>query len=653
MRILPVEAVPLAFRHPLQPREPAAGFAARLAALNGRSLPEFLREMSISSRGLDVAEKSAIRQIAFLGSAEADRLVRYTPLRKGEKFYTVAGEVFLRKSIKRTYFSYCASCLTEDLDAFEGPLAARPWLRVEWMLTHMKSCPRHRTFLCEARPERMPFAHFDFNEMIRQVVPRLAVEASMAAEADASPFQDWLLARLQGVRRETNWLDGVPMYAAVAFCEALGVSSLHPPKVRTAKLTETDWAAAADEGYRIAYAGAEGLHALLSRLNRGQAATRGFWGPRDTYGYAYGLLQRTLADPAYEKFRNAVRSFAVETMPIEPGTDVLGVVAGERKIHTVRTAAKDSGLHALTVRRLFNRMGVEEAADASGKMDHRIVVKADDLAAIIAELRNALSSPAVEKHLGIPKDHLKQLVSDGHLKALAKSDRRYGKRRFSLSDIEAFRRRWFDGAVEVAAASGRQVDIAEARRVSTCSISRLIEIVLSGKLKWKGRLAGRDDYMAIVVDADEVTRIVRSDASRSNLTKEEAERFLLVTRGPTVNALIRVGHLTVLEEFSPDARRNIPVVSRPSAETFRQRHVSLVELCQRTGLHHKQVRSQLSMSGIYPVLPEAEVGAFFYDRTSVANMEQENPDAWTFDKIAARKFFRSRARAHLKVATNL
>lgn len=73
---------------------------------------------------------------------------------------------------------------------------------------------------------------------------------------------------------------------------------------------------------------------------------------------------------------------------------------------------------------------------------------------------------------------------------------------------------------------------------------------------------------------------MRSSGTRTNLTKEEAEAFLPGTHDRVVSALIASGYLTLVEEFSPDARRMIPVVSRESANAFRTRFVSLGELRQ-------------------------------------------------------------------------
>ena len=160
-----------------------------------------------------------------------------------------------------------------------------------------------------------------------------------------------------------------------------------------------------------------------------------------------------------------------ETMPIEPGTNVLGEIAGGRKVHTVRTAARDSGVHALTIRRLFKRMGVDEAGEQSGIMDHRILVKSDDLHRVVAELKDAITAPEVERLLGVPRLHLKELVAGGHLSALADTgSRRNAKRRFSTEAVEQLRTRLFDGAYEVSEPTERQVDVIGARRSSTCTI---------------------------------------------------------------------------------------------------------------------------------------------------------------------------------------
>ncbi|TIS87696.1 TniQ family protein [Mesorhizobium sp.] len=654
MRVLKKEVKPLAFAYPLEHQETAAGFASRLAAVNGRSLKYLLRDMAIANRNLDKAEESEIRRIAILGSADLEKLLRYTPFEKSSRHYQVAGEILPRLSVNRTYFRFCPHCAIEDMEKYDGVSYSRPWLRLEWTISHFRSCDRHRVHLTVTSPERIPFAPFDFNQTMRFLTPELHKHADEAPEAGQSPFQAWLQDRIEGRRSEENWLDDLPLFVAAPFCEALGVSALHAPKVPISKFNARDWAVAADAGFEIASAGETALRQLLQRLTDAQSSTRGFWGPRDTYGYAYGVLQRTAKDPAWAKPRELVREFALETMPIEPGTDVLGVTATERKVHTVRTAARDSGMHALSIRRLFERLGIEEAADQSGKLDHRIIVKAAEIGSVVSALRKAVTAPAVEKILGVPRIHLNDMVAHGHIRALADTDRRNGKRRFSLEEVERVREQILKGAIEVSEPTERQMGVSGVRKAATCTIPDVLAMIFSDQLTWKGRLKGRTDYGALLLDAEEVTKIIRSRGTRTHLTKEEARDFIPGAHDRSINKLIAEGHLEMAEEYSHDARRMLPVVSMESIAAFLVDYVSLGELCQRTGLHHKRVRATLKLAGILPELVPESAGAFFYSREAVDEFEGADPAAWDYEQESALKALRKLKAAERKpVASNV
>ncbi|WP_170314848.1 TniQ family protein [Aquibium carbonis] len=640
MRVITHEVRPLGFSYPLEHRETAAGFASRLAAVNGRSLKNLLRDMAIYNRNLDKADEATVRKIAILGSADADRLLRYTPFEQGKQHYQVADEVLPRLSVNRTFFRFCPRCAVDDMARYDGVSHSRPWMRLEWTIAHFRSCERHRVQLTVTSPERIPFAPFDFNQTMRALLPDLNRHSDNAPEADRSPFQSWLRGRIDGCRSDDNWLDDLPLYVAAPFCEALGMSALHPPKFPISKLEACDWALAAETGYEIASGGEPAIRELLDRLTAAQSSTRGFWGLRDTYGYAYGVLQKTASDPAWEKPRNLFREVALKNVPIEPGTDVLGVTATHRKVHTVRTAARDSGMHALSIRRLFKRLGVEEAAERSGKLDHRILVEAESVNSLMAELRDAVTAPAVERMLGVPRMHLNDMVAHGHIKAVGNTDRKNGKRRFSIAEVERVRKLIFDGSVDVIDPTARQMDVSGVRKAATCTIPDVLQMIFSEQLSWKGRMQGRDDYGALLLDADEVTALIRSRGTRVHLTKEEARNFIPGTHDRVINKLIAQGHLDLIEEYSHDARRMLPVVSMESIAAFVADYVALGELCQRTGLHHKRVRATLKLAGILPELVPEAVGAFFYRREAVDGFEAANHDAWEYDQETALKALR-------------
>jgi hypothetical protein len=611
---------PLAWRHPLQPRETAVGFASRLAALNGVNLQDFARDMRIRARDIDLGDKSAVRELAVLGGLSRDAttdLLRYTPQRNyGERSSSIAGETLKPLSVARTYFRFCPHCVAEDLTSFEGARAARPWLRLEWTIRHVRSCRVHDVALVDAAPERKLFQPFDFNETLAtDVLPVLDRLRAAAAHAPHSAFEDWVIARLDGVREPGNWLDDIPLAPAIAFCEALGISALHKPKVQTKFLEERAWAEAGAEGFHLASRGEKGLRELFDHLVAAQADQRGVMGLRDTYGYVYGLLEKTIDDENFAAFRSVARRHAFDNVPIEPGTVVLGEELKERRFHTVRSAAAASGAAPLSIRRLFARRGIEEAHGESGRSDLRVIVRADEISEVTEALKAAVASGIVMKMVGTSKAIFDRLVALGYLPTVNGSEKEaYAKHRFSRAAIDEMMSRFFDGAVDVDEPGPRQMPLGTARHVACCTTDDILRMVFEGRLKWKGRLRGGTKYGDLLVDADEVTALIRGETTKAGFARADLEAFIPGLGTSSYRKLIAAGILETTEEFSPEARRVIKVVTRASGEAFKARYVTLGELCQRTGLHHKQVRQRLREAGVSEAFVYEEVGTFFYER---------------------------------------
>lgn len=625
----------LAWSRPLERRETASGFASRLACLNGRRLSVLLREMVVAPRDVDLALPDAVRAVALLGGVDAEELLRFTPARAvDERYRELAGERVLRHSVHRTYFKFCPACVSDDLERFDGRRITRPWLRLEWTLSHFRSCGIHGVALTQAAPKRRGFEPLDYSETMSAMLADISRLVDDSREAAPSPFQDWLDDRLGGIRDAANWLDAMPLYVSVGFCEALGVSALHDPKVQTSGLDEAQWAEAADCGFEVASRGPGSLSVLLGELNGAQRSTRGVWAPRDSFGYAYGLLQKTLGDPAYEPVRAVFREFALANMPLEPGSDLLGEPVSARTVHTIHSAAKAAGVHNRSMRTLFERHGIGVGTEEL--RDHRVVATADEVEQLVVGLRDALTSPQVEQRTGIHRMHLRAMVAEGHLPTLTgTAGSAYAKHRFAPAAVDELVRRMFDGAEEVLEATGRRVPIMRARNMSHASNERILALLFGGELSWKGRIAGRSDYDALLVDADELTRIVRSEGPRANYTKEEIANAVPGIDRRNVERLAAAGYLDIVEEFSPEARRMIPVVSRESAEAFLKRFVSLGELTRATGLHHKKVRLLLRGVDIEAAVDPDKVGAFLYDRARVETLVAKRPEFWTYDKKAA------------------
>lgn len=632
MNVAPRARTACGFRHPHEDMEPAVGFASRLARVNGRPLRYFLADMGIPTRGVEEADEKAIRAVAQLGGTSEANLLRYAPVRSPEKKrFHLANEVFDAHSIHRTYFRFCPHCVQDDYLDYVGPKIARPWLRLGWILAPIRSCPEHNVLLTKTDGKVRKYQYFDFSKMMDDYRPDLNELSANAVAVPPSSFQDWLLNRIRGTRQQETWLDDVPVYAAIAFCEGLGISSLHKPKVMVSRLTEVDWAQAAEKGFLIASDGEASVRAQLQKLNDAQATTRGVLGLRDTYGYVYDVLKKTAGDPGYEKLRDTFRNFALETLPLETGAKILGAVVEKQTVHSIRSAAKAANVHANTMRRIFEREGFHGNSDISALPDHRVMVSDEKLEKIIEELRQSITSPAVMDRMQVPKHYLNCLISLGYLRTVTGSDQRPNARHHFLpQDVDAALKRMFEDTEKVAEPSSRQTTVLEARSAAVTSIDFIMSLVFDGKLKWKGRLPGDEIFPNLLVDVDEVTSLVRREAKGAGIPKHHIDQHI-PGMGKHVLKFIEAGELELVEEYSPAARRMVPVVSRESADTFVANYITLGALSRDQGLHHRQVRNILNAYEIVPAFEPFKFGTYVYERNEILRVERERPQMWNIE----------------------
>lgn len=615
------QAARLGFAHALQHRETVAGFASRLAWLNGRPVDALLRDMAIHPRMIDQGDEKAIREIAYLGSAEADPLLFYSPRKITQKTWAVAGRNVPRQAISRTYFRYCPCCILEDLNEFDGPRHVRPWLRLEWTLSWIRSCDRHGMPFVVTHPTRRPFAPFDFIETMRPLLENVEREAQDVGMWPASAFQAWFMRRLDGDTADPNWLDALPLDAAADFCEALGVSALQDPKVQISSLSEADWADAAEEGFAAAAEGPDSIRALLDRLNAREVDRRGYWTPRDTYGWCYHFLERTKDRPEFAEIRAIIRKAAVETMPLSAGTVVLGEIIEDQQVHTLYSLARTAGIHKRTLRTILERRHPDSGQpDVS---DNRLTVTTEIAADIVSGYKGAMTVPAVARMTGIEKRTLDTMIANGWLKTRSKSANiAFAKHRVGQEDVDAMFAALFAGAVEVTEEADGMMDLPTVREHCTCSLETVLRLVFEGTLEHKGHLAGRHDFHALLVDLEEVRAKIPVRSEMKGIMRKDMKNVIRGIDQNTPAILAERGYLKTITENHPLTGSTLTTYTRESAEAFAQSYVSLGELCQDSGLHRGRIQKDMREAGVDVVFDKAEFMTVFYRRKEVAKIRR-------------------------------
>lgn len=207
------------------------------------------------------------------------------------------------------------------------------------------------------------------------------------------------------------------------------------------------------------------------------------------------------------------------------------------------------------------------------------------------------------------------MIELGHLAPVTDSaERRYGKHRFTREGVQAVLDLLFDRAVDVAEPIGRQASIADARHLANCTLDEVFDLTLGGKLVWKGLLGGKREYGALLLDADELNRIVRDKPKRLSLSRAELKEYIPGLGEKSPQFPIDRKLLIETREFSPDARRMIPVIPTESADAFKARYATLGELLETNGLHHSQAIPILQKAGVSPLFSKQEAGCFIYER---------------------------------------
>ena len=161
--------------------------------------------------------------------------------------------------------------------------------------------------------------------------------------------------------------------------------------------------------------------------------------------------------------------------------------------------------------------------------------------------------------------------------------------------------------------------------MAACTLDEAYECAFGGKLTWKGALEGRRAYDALLVDADELTRLVRDKPQRKCLTRKEFKQAVPGLAENTPQFLVDEGAVTETEEYSPDARRMIPVIPHESADAVKARYVALGELLDTYGLHHKQALPILVRDGVEPAFDRKKAGCFIFERLAAEKALQSRP----------------------------
>ncbi|WP_369127707.1 TniQ family protein [Rhodovulum sulfidophilum] len=301
----------------------------------------FCTDMGLSFSKVIDGNPEALARLADLSATDVEELRRWSPRYLGNREHEFRGNRLHAKAIKESTIRGCPACLREDAEAAPDSFEGDMYIRGHWLFRPVTLCLKHHHPLVPLWAEANVSRRYDAAARLAEIAPGVWAGKLDKELRAPNPFDEWIEARLAGTPTE-SWLDQFDLYAAAHFCELLGraIWAVRFPKWKKFG-PERAWMSF-EMGFRFATTGEATVRDTLMQLQEtiGEPTD----GPKKKYGALYDRLAFDLLGEAYAPFRELLRDHIASTWPLGPGDDLMGEPVLERKVHSVRTAARELGM---------------------------------------------------------------------------------------------------------------------------------------------------------------------------------------------------------------------------------------------------------------------------------------------------------------------
>jgi hypothetical protein len=596
---------PLALR---VPHQPPAYFAARLAARNLRPARLFTRDLGLDFQRLADGCEANVRKLADLGGADYQALIGCA-LRKQEGKIELKGQELRKSGLRRARTHVCPKCLLEDIANSDLPPHLAIHGRANWLLASIRTCPIHEVALLQVARDVPVHDTHDWTTNVAPVVPLLPQFADLVTHRPASALELYLFERLAG-RPTTSWLDAFPFFAAALVAELIGAVATAGKKVNLDELSEDARHEAGHAGAEIANAGLDALVEFMTKLRKEHRPKKKAGGPAAIFGKLYMTPAQGLSDPAYDPLREVMGSFILKTFALGPGDELFGRPVTERRLHSIRSASKEYGIHRSRLRKLIEAEGLISDPNAP---DGDVLFDAQHADRIFKREQNLVTMRDVARHLNAGRVQTDMLFQAGFIKRHSTGSGM--KEYFLRPELDEFLSRLLASAAPVRTVPAHVAGIAKAARRARCFMAEIVQAILDGKLTWVGRRQGIAGFASVLVDVEEIKTVTRLE-DPPGLPVDKTARKVLKTSGPVLAQLIRSGAIKTITAINPVNRCPTRFIRFDEIERFQSEYVSLYHLARSQGLFMPVLKKNLLAKGITPV-DFAGVKATFYRRADV------------------------------------
>jgi hypothetical protein len=605
MTILPISSPKPA------PRETLYSYLARLAAVWQTNAPDIAYDMGAPFKRFLDQEEEAFGALADWANLDLDaltELLSWTGVRAGNVRMEFRGELFISRALRNPAMRGCPVCLREDAAGSKGPAYSAMVMRGDWQFREAKLCVRHGHPLIPLWKATTLRDRFDIGARLHGIEAEILSGAFDQPRLEPSAYDLWLDQRLENGSDHT-WFRDQPVFAVATLCWLLGQALL---KERSSEDDDVDGRVHA-LGFDVAVHGGAAIRAVFDQL--AATATGALDEQAKAFGPLYGKLARDYLDePAFDQFRDILRECILDHWPKATGDVVLGQVVPERRLHSLTTAAAETGIGANVLEQFLIEAGAFKAGD--NRTPSRRLFNAKVYAELLTEIRTLVGPIAMQTAMGATKQELSALAAEGVL--------------IPRTRVEKVKNPWRidDGVALVTELSADAIPVDEGcQDWETLLLTRkrtrvtLVDLItgIRDKQLTVGQRAGIAGFHGIVLRKIEIEVIVpRREAARKALLDEvlgedhgqtaaaQFGRSVGLRDGGTFLALIEAGHVPARQTMNPMTGRLQYWMTPNDMAAFHERFITLTTISEETGQHRNTLRGFVKSEGIIPFSPEGQ-----------------------------------------------
>ncbi len=590
------------------PRETAFSYMSRLAAANKVDFRDFGVELGIPFQRILDGEQDTIRLLAVLGGAHHECLQHWSGTKLEGRRHELCGEIYPAKTIRSPEIRGCPICLKQDASASERSPENSMAVRGHWLVPHVTICLAHAHPLVPLWRETRPFARYNTVAQFQPIAPAIIAGEFDRDIRELTDFDEWLEDRLVD-GPENGWLDLHPLHAASTFCFLLGSARMRHETTAPSDVHPEDRWALLQMGYEVAQHGPKSITTALQRLQ--DLPGDPHQGPKAIYPVLYDRLSRDYVDvPAYAPFRAILRDHLLETWPLNAGDDLLGEPVERRRLHSVRSASRETGIDPRRMRKMLEGAGMlnDDRPDAWAVFD------ADAAASLLDSLTTLLPAKSFAEGLCMSRSQFDRLAEDGVL--APKLTDATTKNIWDPREGQAFIDSLLAGAEPLRQAQHGWEHISKSAARLKIRPGDIVKAIHKGRIRRVGNHSDFDGYKAIYVYHDEVSAAL-SDDGPAAMSLEIFAKTVGIGQPVFLNRLVSNGHTTATSIRNPRTRAMQRYFTEADSVQFHEKFYTFRTMSRAHGRSWQQMSALLAAAGVDPFSPDGiDYGKLFL-RTEV------------------------------------